>query len=527
MKYDLVIKNGVVVDGTGAPPFRADIGIKGDTIAKIGSIDPHESEYVIDASGLVVAPGFIDIHNHSDISIIAIPTADNYVLQGVTTIVIGNCGFSPAPITELNKDFIAEFFKPYFQDIKPRWSSFGEYLDFLSELDMSVNVVPLVGHGAIRGAILGLENVRPSSRELEEMKELLEDALRSGAWGFSAGLIYIPGVFADRYELTELAKVASRYGAIYAVHMRNEGLKLLESVMESLQICEDSLVPLEISHLKAFGIPSWGLVSTVLKIIENYISRGYDVGADVYPYTASSTSLSALLPPWVREGGSRKLLERLSDPDTVDRIVHEIESRGFSDGRFIEWSQIVIALSPKHKEFEGLSLDRIARELGLDPVHAMIKMLIDDEALTKVILFGMCEEDVEKAVSSPYTSIGSDGRIRRFGVGKPHPRNYGTFPRVIAEYVRRRRVLTLPEAVRKMTSLPARRLGLWDRGIIRPGMKADLTIFNYYTVRDTATYENPHSYPVGIEYVIVNGEVVVENGRHTGARPGRLLRRRD
>lgn len=524
--FDVIIRKGIIVDGTGSPPFRADIGISGDTIASIGDLSGETAERVLDVNGLIVAPGFIDIHNHSDLSILEIPTADNYILQGVTTLVIGNCGSSPAPLTDVNYEEFVKMEKKEHPEVEVRWRSFGEYLKALEEVKPSVNIVPLVGHGTIRAAVLGYGPEKPSGKDIEKMKELTEEAMKSGAFGVSTGLIYIPGTFATTEEIIEVAKVAASYGGIYATHMRNEGVGLLDSILETLTIGLKAGIPVEISHLKASGRPSWGKVVAALKMIEDYAARGYDVSADAYPYTASSTSLLTLLPRDIRSGSSEEILKRLEDPDIARRLKERMSEALFEE-RYISWSDIMISHSIKHKEFEGMRLDKIAESLGVDPVEAVIKLLKDDELATGMISFGMREDDVRKVISHPLVAIGSDGSVGKFGEGKPHPRRYGTFPRVIAKYVREEKLISLQEAVRKMTSLPARKLRLWDRGIIRPGFKADLVIFNYYTIDDTATYENPHSYPRGIAYVLVNGKIAVDGGKLVPAiRAGRILRRR-
>ena len=525
VKYDLVIRGGVVVDGTGSPPFKADIGVVGDTIVSIKDLSDAEAEQIIDAKGLYVAPGFIDIHNHSDLSILEIPTADNYVLQGVTTLVIGNCGSSPAPLTDLNKRDFEKSVKAEHPGLVISWESFGEYLEVLEKTRPTPNIVPLQGHGALRSAVLGYEDKRPSERDLAEMKRLLEESMRAGAFGMSTGLIYVPSMFADTRELIELSKVVARYRGIYATHMRNEGVGLIDSVIEAITIGVESGAGVEISHLKSSGRPAWGKVSTALQLISDYASRGYDVSADAYPYTASSTSLSALLPKDLREGSREEILRKLSDPRTLERLREGLGGVAFEE-RYVSWSDIMISYSLKHKEFEGSRLDKIAESLGVDPVQAMIRLLIDDELSTGMILFGMNEEDVARVISHPLVAIGSDGSVGRFGEGKPHPRRYGTFPRIIARYVREQKLVSLQEAVRKMTSLPARKLGLWDRGLIRPGFKADLVIFDYYRIEDTATYENPHQYPNGIRYVIINGRIVAENKKILrDVRPGKVLRK--
>ncbi|MET1102044.1 MAG: D-aminoacylase [Pyrodictiaceae archaeon] len=524
MEYDLIIRNGIILDGTGSPPFRADIGIRGDTITRIGDLSGAKAERVIDASGLYVAPGFIDIHNHSDVSLLAIPTADNYVLQGVTTLVVGNCGSSPAPLSEENKELI-ERYQALYPEVNINWKDFGEYLERLDSTPKKVNVATLVGFGAVRSSVLGFEDVKPSERQLEEMKQAVEEAMRAGAFGLSTGLIYTPQNYADTYEIIELCRVVAQYGGIYATHMRNEGIKLLDSITEAVKIGLESGCPVEVSHLKAVGKPAWGLVRRALQLIEYYVSLGYDASADAYPYTATSTSLSILLPPHMREGGVSKLVERLTEIESLSRLRREMEEAWKSTGRIIGWDQVVIALSMTHPEAEGKSIEELAKEWGVDPVEAIVRLLVDDKGQTTAIYHTLHEGDVIDAISSPFVAIGSDGSVQRYGKGRPHPRSYGTFPRVIARYVKELKTISLPEAIRKMTSLPARKLRLWDRGLIRPGMKADIVVFDYYYIRDTATFENPHSYPKGIEYVVVNGAVAVEEGRLTRVMSGRLLRR--
>ena len=526
MRYDLIIRNGVIVDGTGAPPFKSDIGIRGDTIAAVKDLSGAKAERVLDAKGLYVAPGFIDMHSHSDVGIFEVPYADNYIHQGVTTIVNGNCGYSIAPLSDKNKGEYLRSIRDRYPDFKITWETFSEYLESVDRVKPSVNIVSLVGHGAVRSAILGFEPKEPSRREMKLMKELVREAMEAGAYGMSTGLIYVPSMYGDTDEIIELAKVVARYGGIYATHMRNEGIRLLDSIIEAITIGLKSGVSVEISHLKASGRPSWGKVDAALKLISDYIDRGYDISADAYPYTASSTSLSALLPRDIRSGNTQEILGRLRDEDVQKYIRDRLDNQLFEE-RYLSWRDVLIAYSKNHPEYEGKTLYEIAESLGLDPVDTLVKILLEDELATGMILFGMNEGDVEKVISHPYVAIGSDSSVGPFGEGKPHPRKYGTFPRVMAKYVREKRLITLPEAIRKMTSLPARKLGLWDRGILRPGYKADITIFNYYTIEDTATYENPHSYPRGIAYVIVNGEVTLEDGRlKKDVRNGRVLRRR-
>jgi len=486
----------------------------------------ESAEEVIDASGLFVAPGFIDIHNHSDTSIFLAPTADNYVTQGVTTILVGNCGYTPAPVTDNNKEFIehseAEFIKEF---SGLQWRSFSEYLENLEKLEKSVNVAVLVGHGTLRSAVLGVEDVKPSEKQLGEMKNLLIEALNAGAFGMSSGLIYVPGMFADIYELIELSKVVAKHGGIYATHMRNEGVGVMDAVSEALQIGLASGVSVEISHIKGAGPPAWGSVPRILSVLEEYVRRGYDFSADAYPYTASSTYLEALLPAWIRKGGLEKMIEKLKDPASLEELRKYLMKYGIPEEMHADWDKIIVSRSESHYEIIGKSVEEISRMWSIDPVSTIAKLLIDDKGLTSIVIHTMSEDDVIKAISHPLVAIGSDGLVSKPNKLWPHPRNYGTFSRVIARYVRELKVLSLHEAIRKMTSLPARKIGLQDRGILRPGFKADIVVFNYYMIKDKATYENPHAYSTGVEYLLVNGKLVVRGGEHTGARPGKLLRK--
>ncbi|MDW8083033.1 MAG: D-aminoacylase [Sulfolobales archaeon] len=504
-KFDLVIKNGVIIDGSGSPLFRADVGIVGDSIRSIGDLESLSAEKVVDASDLFVAPGFIDIHNHSDISIFELPTADNYILQGVTTIVIGNCGSSPAPLSDINRSEYESRMKSVRPDVTVTWTSFREYLNALEDLRPSINIAALVGHGTIRAAVLGYEDVKPSTKDLEVMKELVREAMEAGAFGLSTGLRYVPSMFADKNEVVELAKVVARYGGIYSTHMRNQGIGLIDSVVESIEVGLESGAGIQISHLKASGRASWGKTSGALALISDYAGRGYDVSADAYPYEAYSMGLLALLPAEYRSGSREEVLKKLRNSSVVEKLKAEFAAE-------VHWEDVQIARSPSNERFEGMRISQIARELGLDPVEAVVKLLIEDDLATRIVGFTMDPEEVCEVVSHPLVAIGSDGSVTKPGVGKPHPRSYGTFPRVIARYVREKKILPLSEAVRKMTSLPARKLGLWDRGLIRPGLRADIVVFDYFTIEDTATYADPHRYPSGVKYVVVNGRVVVENG---------------
>ncbi len=525
MMFDLIIKGGLILDGSGAPPFRADVGVVGDTIRKVGDLSGEQAELIVNAEGLIVAPGFIDPHNHSDLSIFTDPTAKNYVAQGVTTLVVGNCGSSPAPVTDVNREAIHELlWGEASKSVPIKWSSFSEYLTELEGLRKSVNVVALVGHGTVRAAVMGCEAREATDREVREMEALVAEAMEAGAAGMSLGLMYVPGMYAGREELVRLARVVGKYGGVLATHMRNEGAGLIESVIEVISIAREAGVALEISHLKAAGRSNWGLARKALTLIEYYVWRGMDVSADAYPYDASSTFLSALLPGWVRAGGAEALLRRLKEPGTVERLREELKA-GLMGERFIKWEDVIISSSPSMRELEGLSLIDAARELGVDLLSAVVEVLTADKGLTEVIIKAMNPEEVAEVIVHPLVAVGSDGLVMPEPRGKPHPRSYGTFPRVLGRLVRERKVMSLPEAVRKMTSLPARKFGLLDRGLIRPGMKADITVFDPIVINDTATYEEPVRKPEGVVHVIVNGEPVLMNGEHTGRKPGTLVRR--
>ncbi|MGE5587607.1 MAG: N-acyl-D-amino-acid deacylase family protein [Clostridia bacterium] len=522
-----VIRGARIIDGTGAPWFLGDVGISGDRIARVGRhLGVARGARVISAEGRVVAPGFIDIHSHSDDTILVNPRAESKVRQGVTSEVVGNCGYSLAPLdgealTDIKRDLQEA-------GLDVEWRSFGEYLKSIEKSGTAVNIASLVGHGTVRRAAMGCVERAPSREEMERMKSLVAQALAEGAWGLSSGLIYPPSCYASTDELVELARVAADAGGIYASHIRYEEDRVIEAVEEAITIGEKARVPVQVSHHKSGGVQNWGKVRATIDLMCKARARGVDIACDVYPYTASSTGLTVILPQWIFHGGLEAAIARLKDAAVRADIRPMVEEE---EGLKRGWDKTVIASVTKdhNKRFEGKNLVEVAEMMGKDPFTAALDLIIDESAAVQTVRFGMCEEDVEYVLGWPESSVGSDASVRApygpLGKGKPHPRSYGTFPRVLARYVRERGVLRLEEAVRKMTSLPAQRIGILDRGVIRPGMVADLIVFDPDKVADTATYADPHRYPVGIDWVFVAGRPVVECGEHTGATPGRVLRR--
>jgi len=520
--FDLVIKDGMVVDGAGNPWYKANIAVTKGRIAAIGMLDT-DAERVIDAKGLVVAPGFIDTHSHSDLMLMAEPEARQKIMQGITTEVVGQDGLGEAPL----RDDVVDDWRRYLSglngdpDIDWKWRSFAEYLDELEAAGPATNVVSLVGHGNLRLLAMGMEDRQPTTTELEEMKKLLAEAMRQGAFGLSTGLIYPPCVYADTTELVELCRVTAAYGGLFVVHMRNEGDRLLESIDEVVAVGKGAAIPVHISHFKASGERNWGRVGDALRMLEQARMDGVEVTVDQYPYLAGSTFLSSLLPVWAHEGGTEKMLKRLRDGATRTKMSADMigEERGRSWG----WGNILVTSvsTEGNKRFEGKTVEDIAEARRQSPIDTVFDLILEEENAVTMVSFSMCEEDVRTVMRSPLQMVCTDGIV----LGKPHPRAYGSFPRVLGRYVRDG-VLRLEEAVRKMTSLPAQTFSLHDRGLLKPKMCADITIFDPDTVIDKATYRNPIQFPQGIEYVIVNGVVTVEDGEHTGECAGRVLRHR-
>jgi N-acyl-D-amino-acid deacylase len=527
-RFDLVIRGGTLLDGTGGPVWQADIGITGDTIAAIGSIAPEQAKRALDASHLHVSPGFIDIHTHSDYTILRYPTADSRTQQGVTTEVTGNCGDSVAPLEGVGAEARRTELEERYE-IQVPWTGVDGYFRALEEMRTSVNHALLLGHGVLRENAIGRENRPLNDVEMKGVLQAVEAGMEQGAFGLSTGLEYAPGLFTPTEEIISLTRVVARLGGLYASHIRNEEAHVLEAVDEAIQIGRRTGARVEISHLKASGRLNWGMQQAALHLIEAAKREGVEVLADAYPYTAYSTGFSIFIPSWALEGGWTALAKRLEEPSDRARIRDEVAGRVLRDPG--DYSLIVISSlrTEKNRPLVGLSLSQIAGQWGVEPVDAVLRLLEEEEGLVSFIGHGMSPENVEKVLSHPLVMIGSDGSTMApegpAAKTKPHPRSYGTFPRVIGYYGRERKLFDLPTAIKKMTSMPADQIGLNDRGRLARGKKADIVIFNSETIKDEATFGDPHRYPTGIQYVMVNGEVVVGQGEHTGARPGRVLRK--
>lgn len=527
-RYDRVITNVMILDGTGAKAFSGSVAIQDDTIVDLGEIPEDSSQHVLDGSGMYLAPGFIDIHTHSDSIIFDYPTADSRVKQGITTEVTGNCGYSAAPLSGKrirNKTTDSILDDP----VTPRWTNVDTYLKQLEATGISVNHCLLVGQGSIRQNAMGLIDREPTADEMKAMIHELEESLEQGAFGLSTGLEYTPGNFTPTEELIELTRVVSRYGAFYASHIRNEQEGLLDAIDEAIEIGRQTNARVQISHLKANGRPNWGNQDAAIAKIEAGRARGVHVFADAYPYPAYSTSLSSLLSAPMREGGNAEIVKRLREPESRAAIARYLKRRiALSPG---DYNLIVISRvsSSKNKTILGMNLNEIGEAWSIEPVDALIRLLIEENGSVSYVGHGMKPENVAKVLAHPLVMVGSDGSsmapVGSAAQSKPHPRSYGTFPRVLGHYVREEGVLSLPEAIRKMTSMPADQIGLPDRGRIAVGKKADLVLFDRERVEDAATFENPHQYSPGIHHVFVNGEPVVSADHHTSARPGKALRR--
>ena len=498
--YDVLIRGGRIVNGSGNPWFEADVGIRGDRIAAIGDLSAAAGAAVIDASGLVVAPGFIDPHTHAIRGIFDVPTADSALLQGVTTLTEGNDGSSPWPIAE----------------------HYGE----IEELGISTNWAVFVGQGTIRSIVIGAEDRDATAPELERMKEMVAQAMEEGALGISTGLFYVPGSFTSTEEVIELSRVAADYKGIYISHMREEAAQLIDSVNETIRIGEEAGLPVQITHHKVIGAPNWGDAEESLRLVDEARARGVDVTIDQYPYTASQTGINALIPQWAQEGGRDALIARLDSEETRQTIRNEVVERILFDRGGGDPANVFISRNSWDPSMAGKNLAQLTIEAGMDPTPENAAEVVFDilrNGGATAVYHAIGSDDVDRIMRHPATAIGSDGPIGIFGEGAPHPRQYGTFARVLGHYVRERGVITLEEAIRKMTSMTAQRLSIHDRGLLAEGFFADVAVFDADEIIDLATFEDPHQYAVGMKFVLVNGEIVVEDGAHTGARPGRIL----
>jgi len=498
--YDLIIRGGKVVDGSGNPWYDADIAIKNDRIAEIGQLSNHEAKRVIDAHGLVVAPGFIDPHTHALRGIFEVPNAESALLQGVTTLTEGNDGSSPYPIDR-------------------------HYAD-IDNLRISPNWAVFVGQGTIRQRVIGFGLRKATPDEMERMKQMVRDAMEQGALGISTGLFYVPGSFTSTEEVIELSKVAAEYNGIYISHIREEAAQLIDSVQETIRIGEEANIPVQITHHKVIGVENWGASIESLRLVDEARKRGVDVTIDQYPYTASQTSINALIPQWAQAGGREEMLSRINSAETYSTIKNEVVAKILYDRGGGDPKNVFISRNSWDPDMAGKNLAELAIDAGLEPTPENAADVVFDIIRgggATAVYHAIGPEDVDRIMQHPATAIGSDGPVGVFGEGAPHPRQYGTFARVLGLYVRERKILSLEEAIRKMSSQSARRLGIHDRGLITKGYFADIAIFDPDEIIDKATFENPHQYAIGTKFVLVNGTVVVENGQHTGARPGRIL----
>ncbi len=526
MQAETIIRNARVIDGTGNPWYRANLGIgNGRILWVVPAAIAVEGRLVIDAADAVLAPGFIDIHAHSDLSLFSFPLAESKLLQGVTTEVSGNCGWSAAPLSpEMEAEMRAEHPAP--DDVPWGFRTLAEYLEAVEAHRPAINFACHVGHGAVRQVVMGTVGRPASPSELEAMSRLVEEALDAGAVGLSSGLIYSPGCYAPPEELEQLAAVAFRRGRLYASHIRGEGETLEQAVAEAIAVGHRVGGPVQIAHHKASGRPNWGKVRRTLAMVDEARARGVDVTLDQYPYVASSTDLTAYLPAWAREGGKQVMLGRLRDPESRARIRQELRQPRGEAIEVADWSPVVLSFVRGKREWEGRSIRDIAEELGREPAEAVMDLLLEEDGVVGVVHFGMNEADVRSVMSHPAVMVGSDGSALAPDPawGRPHPRSYGTFVRVLGRYVREEKVLTLEEAVRKMTGFPASRLGLAGRGRIAAGCWADLVLFDPATCAEGATFTDPCRYPQGIRLVMVNGRIAARDGQPTGERAGKVLR---
>lgn len=528
--FDTLIKDGLIVDGSGGPGFRADVGITGDTVSVIGSGLPAEAKQRIDARGKVVAPGFIDLHSHADFSFFIDRTADSKITQGVTTELVGNCGLSfCAPLTSDSREDLDTRISWYETGWKPAWTDFAGYLSAAEKQGSTLNLATQVGHGTVRRAVMGMATRAPSAEELGRMKALVGEALDAGALGFSTGLSMPPGYYSLTPEVIALAQEAGSRGLLYSTHARDsgdEGFGLFVALEEALEIGRRTGAKVQFSHIKCNG-STRGRSAEVIERIHNARKEGIDIAADVYPYIAASGPMSGnIFPRWASDGGHHKAIERMQDDDLRAKARVDLDGRVASIGGA---EKIMVASYPPAPRYEGKAIPEIAADMGCDNAEALVRLFVKYDV--QLILSGMAEKDVDRYNATSIVAVASDGSSLKstgpLSAGSPHPRSYGTFPRFFADAVRKKRLVTVEDAVRKMTSLPAERLGLTRRGRLQPGSFADVVIFDPNVIADRATFAKPHEYSVGVEVVLVNGKTVVMGGKSTGEVPGRVIRKRD
>lgn len=499
--FDLIIKNGRIIDGTGNSWYYGDVGVTGGKIAFIGRIDQAQGTRIIDAQGLIVAPGFIDVHAHIEGGELTSPTANNFIHDGVTSVVTGNCGGS-----NLNLE-------AYFQQ--------------LDSIKISINVASLIGHNTVRRAAMGDAQRDPTLEEQQKMEGLVESAMKAGAVGFSTGLIYVPGTYAKTPEVVSLARVAARYNGVYASHIRNEGDNVTEAVSEAINIGREAKIPVEISHFKVTYKPNWGRSTETIGLVEQARMEGLDVTIDQYPYVASSTTLDTTVPSWVFAGGRDSMKLRINDPTTRMKIkkemVADLKAKKNKNYNFAQVARYAPDTTLNGKNISEINRLKGRKSKPIEEAETILEM-VGAVNRTQMVYFSMDEQDLVRILQYPFNMIASDAGIVRFGSGMPHPRAYGTNARVLGRYVKEMKVIRLEEAIRRMTSLPAQKFNLRDRGMLREGMAADVVVFDPALIGDVATYSNPHAYSKGFQYVLVNGQVVVDEGKHTGVRNGQVLR---
>jgi len=526
--FDLVIKEATIFDGRGSQGFKADIGIAGEMIKSMGKISSSKGKRVIDARNLALSPGFIDIHDHTSVELLVNPRAESSIHQGITTLISGNCGSSPFPVAEETYEEQRQSLKEEFQ-IELNWKDIQGFFSRLEEKGISLNYATLVGQGSVRGAAMGFNDRRPSEEEMEKMKAMVAQSIEGGALGLSSGLQYTPSGFAKPEEIIELSKIAARYGGVYATHMRDEEDFVLESLDEAIDAARKSGISLQISHFKTCYPHNWEKIDRALAKIEEAKKEGIDIFCDRYPYIAFSTGLNIYFPLWAREGKDEDFLNRLKDPSLESKFRSYLAE---GEKKLGSWDKVLISsvFSEMNKNLEGKNILEASKEAKKGSFEFMRDLLIEEKNRVGIIAFAMSEENLRKILAHPLVGVGTDGSaVAPYGLlgrGKPHPRLYGTFPRALGKYVREEKILPLEKMLEKITSIPAKRFGFQKRGVVENGYFADLVIFDPDKIIDQATWVNPHQFPLGVEYVLVNGQVVIERGEHTGSLPGKILKKK-